>query len=76
LQASDDRRHEWVSLPGHRRHQNWERMETIDWPAFEERIRNVISGPVKDVRMESAHHSPPAGKHFLILDGHIILNHK
>lgn len=69
-QANDDRRHVWVTLPGNIKHQNWEREETIDWHAFEERIRNVISGPA------SGRGGEPGAKHFLILDGHIILNHK
>ena len=73
-QASDDRRHVWVPLPGERRHQNWELVETVDWQAFEERIRNVISGPAAMASASAA--AKPAAKHFLILDGHIILNHK
>ena len=79
-QSPDDQRHVWVPLPGGRRHQNWERMETIEWTAFEQRIGDVMSGAGAGdgaAAVEAAASAAaPAGKRFLILDGHIILNHK
>lgn len=60
-----DEHHVWVDLTATRRHQNWERLESVNWDSMGERIGQIVSQPVTSGR-----------RGFLILDGHIILNYK
>ena len=72
----------WVNLSGNVTHQNWELIQTIDWNAFEERIRNLILGTNDPHKSSNAQQSPdpcdhqPEAKQFLILEGHVLLNHQ
>lgn len=66
LQSEDDPNHVWVDLVPPRRHQNWERLECVNWDAMCERICQVLAQPVTS-----------GAKHgFLFLDGHIVLNYR
>lgn len=57
----DDSRHVWIDLGNNVKHQNWELVSSIDWQAFEKKVEYTLS------KLKPS---------LLIIEGHVIFNHK
>ncbi|KAI2808133.1 T-complex protein 1 subunit gamma [Blomia tropicalis] len=65
FRSPDDPNHVWVDLVPNGRHQNWERLECIDWEQMCQHIEQILSKP-----------NDPKRIGILLLDGHLVLNYK
>lgn len=65
FRSPDDPNHVWVDLVPNGRHQNWERLECIDWEQMCQHIEQILSKP-----------NDPKKIGILLLDGHLVLNYK